>query len=381
MQARLLARIGCEVTVVTSGIHYMTGEDIRPHRGWCTEEIIDGIRVLKTWNVGHHRSSILRRLVNYASYTVLAGVAAILKGGKVDCVLAGTDPICMMPMIYTVSLMKRARMVLDERDLFPETAIALGVIRDGLLAKLLARLQVTFRRRASAILTATPGIRKRLIAYGCPEDKVHCLPSADVFIADESDAIEVASLRKETGRAFLVGYAGGLGMANDIPTLLRAAEHLTGFSDIAVVIIGSGERRTEYEDLCSEHGLTNVFFRGAVPRLHARRLLQQMDVCVQPLPDHEHFASTLTNKAFDYHALGRPMIFCGRGDNAELLAASGGGIAVPPGDDRALADAVIRLHDDARLREQMGASARRWFERNMTVERACTIIETVLARE
>ncbi|HDD35645.1 MAG TPA: hypothetical protein ENF30_02465, partial [Candidatus Desulfofervidus auxilii] len=178
MEARLLKRAGYKVTVITCGVQYMTGEDIRPYKAWCTEEIVEGIRILRTWAPKHHRQSLFRRIFNYTSYAILAGLASILKVRKVDRVFAGTDPIFMMPIVYLISLIKRAPMVLDERDLYPETAIALGIMKPGIFSKFLFKLQQFFRKQAVGILTATPGIKRRLIDYGVSPQKIFLLYNA-----------------------------------------------------------------------------------------------------------------------------------------------------------------------------------------------------------
>ena len=137
MEARLLKRVGFDVTVITSGVHYMTGKDTRPSKKWCSEEWRDGVRILRTWAPRGHRHKAWKRIMNYLSYTLLSGLAGLIFVRKVNRILAGTDPLIMMPVVFTLSLMKRAPLVLDERDLFPETAIALGVMREGLLSTLL----------------------------------------------------------------------------------------------------------------------------------------------------------------------------------------------------------------------------------------------------
>ena len=375
MEARLLVRAGYKVTVVTSGVQYMTGEDIRPYKAWCTEEFVEGVRILRTWAPKDHRRSLLRRVSNYLSYTILAGLASVLRVQKIDRIFAGTDPIFMMPMVYFISLIKKAPMVMDERDLYPETAIALGVIKPGALSDILFQIQQFFRRKAVGILAATPGIKKRLLSYGVPEGKVYLLYNAHVFVDDDTEPkYEIESLRELTHRKFLVGYVGGLGRANDIPTLLRAAERLKDMKQVGFVIVGSGEMRKSYIDFCKRKGLDNVTFLPAVPRKQARALVKQLDVCVQPLPQDGHFLSTLTSKTFDYHALGKPMIFCGSGDTAELLKESGGGIVVSPEDDQLLARAIKRLVKDEKLRKEMGKSAKEWFKENISISAAISII-------
>ncbi len=377
-----MAKAGYRVTVVTSGVQYMTGEDIRPYPAWCTEETIDGIRIFRTWAPKDHRRSVFRRIYNYVAYTFLAGLVSILKTQKMDRVFAGTDPIFMMPMVYLVSLIKKAPMVMDERDLYPETAIALGVIKKGALADLIFQVQQFFRRQAGGVLAATPGIRDQLLIYGMPSEKVHLLYNADVFVDEDigpewtGQGIELRL--KFPKKRFFAGYVGGLGKANDIFTLLRAAELLKDLEELEFVIVGSGEMRDRYMDFCREKALDNVVFFSAVPRREARVLMKKMHICIQPLPKGPHFSHTLTSKTFDYHGLGKPMIFSGQGDTVRLLHQTKGGIAVPSGDDKALSEAVRRLIKDPALRRDMGKSARKWYENNISPERGCAIMKEVM---
>jgi glycosyltransferase involved in cell wall biosynthesis len=379
MEARLMKMAGYDVTVITSGVQYMTGEDIRKGKGWVTEERIDGIRILRTWSVKKHRSSLIRRAANYISYTTLAMLAALFKTGKVDRVFAGTDPIFMAPMIFMVSAIKKAGLVLDERDLFPETAIATGIVKEGALTRLLFSMQQFFRRRAVSILTATPGIRRKLIEYGHPEEKVTLLYNGDAFVEEDLALTgDERSLREIAGAGFIAGYAGGLGIVNDVTTIIRAALRLKNIAGTAFVIVGEGEKRREYERWIREEGAQNIYFLGAQPRSKTRGLIKQMDVCLVALPAGEHFHATLTSKMFDYMAAGKPVLFCGGGDTQELLSIAGGGATVPPGDDRGLADLIVEFRDNERKRTSTGASGRKWFEENIGARQAADIIRKVM---
>ena len=378
MEARLLAQAGFRVTVITSGVQYMTGEDIRLQRGWCTEEWVEDIRILRTWAPSDYRRRLWKRLINYFCFTLLSALASFLRVGKIDRLLAGTEPIFMAPMVYLVSHLKRVSVVLDERDLFPEAAIDFKIIKEGVLSRLwLAMLQL-LRSRALAILAATPGIKAKLIAYGCPESKVFLLYNADPFLEEDLGVQNVMSLREMTGKKFLVGYTGGLGRTNDVATLLKAGKRIIDLHHVGIIIIGAGERSDFYKEYCQRHGLHNVFLLGAAPRSETRQFLGQMDVCVQPLPAQPYSDLTLTSKTFDYHGLWKPMIFCGTGDTENLLRKSGGGITVPPEDDKALAEAIRWFSQNDSLRVTMGASARQWFEQKITTEAACTIIKKAM---
>jgi glycosyltransferase involved in cell wall biosynthesis len=376
MEARLLHRAGFRVTVITAGVQYLTGEDIRPGQGWCVEEWVDGIRILRTWGPIQHRRSLRRRVLHYLSFTLLAGLASLFHVKKVDYVFAGTDPFFILPMVYLVALIKRASMIMDERDLYPDDAIGLGIIKEGWVSRLIFEMMQYFRRRASSILVATPTIRNRLLSYGCPDSKVFLLYNADVYLHEDIDQDYDRSLRVETGKQFLVGYAGGLGPSNDIPTLLRALEHLRYLDNLGVVIIGAGDRLKFYQEYCRDRGLENVYFTGPLSRRRTRNLINQLDVCLHVLPYKDEIS--LPSKIFDYQGLGKPMIFGGRGDTVDYLQVSGGGVVVPPEDDRALASAIRRLWEDKPFRLQMGVSARHYFERQITLDKACDIIKKTI---
>lgn len=379
MEARLMKMAGYDVTVITSGVQYMTGEDIRKGRGWVEEEDVDGIRVLRTWGVRGHRVSLFKRALNYAAFTFLMALAVVFKAGGADVVFAGTDPIFIMPVVYLASVMKRARLVLDERDLYPETAIAIGVVKEGWLTSLLFSMQEFFRRRSSFLLAATPGIRRKLVEYGHPEGKVSLLYNADVFIDEDlTGHANDDELRKMTGADFIVGYAGGLGIVNDVAVLLRAAYRLKDENGIAFVIVGEGEKRAEYEKWIKERGMVNVHFPGARPRAATRAFIKQMDVCAVALPAGEHFHATLTSKMFDYMAAGKPVLFCGAGDSAESLAKSGGGITAAAGDDESLASLIILLRRDEALRGRLGKANRIWFEENIGVSASVLMMSRAL---
>jgi|GEM_PF-2130518 len=379
MEARLLQKAGFDVTVITSGIHYMTGQDTRKSRGWCTEEWAEGIRILKTWGPTDFRRSTRGRLLHYLAFACLSGWAALTRVGRIDRIVAGTDPISIMPVVYLISLIKRASLVLDERDLYPETAIALGLLQESWFTRVLFALQQFCRRQARSILAATPGIRAKLTEYGHSANKIKILYNADVFLPEQTAAPkETISLRAETGRTFLVGYAGGLGQANDLLTLLRAAKALNHVAEIGVIIIGAGETLPRLKQFCQENHLDNVFFLGPQPRAVARSLLKQMDICVQPDPAHGFFSYALGSKTFDYHGLGKPTIFSGAGDCASLLAESGGGLTLPPGDAQALAAAILQLWQDEKTRRAMAEAAQSWFNQHVSVSAATNIIKQVM---
>ncbi|MHB8425170.1 MAG: glycosyltransferase family 4 protein [Gammaproteobacteria bacterium] len=387
MEARLMRDLGCEVIVVTSAIQYMTGTDLRDGRsGWCTAEHRDGIRILRVWGLRNYRANLWRRVLHYLIYASLAGMASLLRAGKADRVFVGTDPVFVTPIARVVARIKGARLVLDERDLYPETALALGVLKPGVLARMISAWQRFMRKRARRILAATPGIRTRLLELKVPTEHVRVLYNADAYLhaADhgQAGARQLLEHYVPKGTRFIVVYAGGMGRANDVDTLLNAAELLRSEHDIGFVLAGDGERRTDYEQRIRNSGL-NAVMTGPLPRNTARQLINGASACAcahkylkQPL-----FAGALASKTLDYLALGKAIVFCGEGDTVEVISGAGCGICCPPGDSKGLAEALRWLRDHPEEGVRMGQAARQWFEDHVGMQVASAAMAWALEME
>ena len=103
--AKLLKKSGVDITVVTSGVHYMTGKNIRPSKNLIAEEFVDGIRILKTWAPTNYRRSIFWRLTNYLCFAIMVAVTCLTKTKKVDRIVVGTDPFlfCLLFTFFQFS--------------------------------------------------------------------------------------------------------------------------------------------------------------------------------------------------------------------------------------------------------------------------------------
>ncbi len=380
VEARLLRESGYEVTVITSAVHYMTGKFIGSGSGWCREEMREGIRILRVWTIPDHRGSIVRRILNYSIFAVLAALAALLKVRKrLNCLFTATDPLFFMPFLMIVAAVKRVPVVLDERDLYPDTAIALGIVREGWLTRLVFAMLQLSRRRAASLLAATPGIKRRLVAHGHDPDRIHVLLNADPYLSVlDQPQVPAAVAEFRSRYRCLIGYAGTLGQADDVETIIRTAAELKHRNDLGFLIVGGGERYSEYVDLARKLELHHLLFLGPIPRGMTRAILAQCDLCLQAVLPDQFFRSTLTSKTFDYLGLGVPVIFAGAGDTADLLRESGAGIAVASLDAMAMAAAVTTLCDDDARRARLARAANVWYASHISISNCLHIIRTAI---
>jgi glycosyltransferase involved in cell wall biosynthesis len=161
---------------------------------------------------------------------------------------------------------------------------------------------------------------------------------------------------------FVVTYAGALGMANDISTILQAAKQLRDHPEIHFVLVGDGKERQNLETIAREWDLANVTFTGVVRKSEIPQVLAASDACVATLKDIPMFRTTYPNKVFDYMAAGRPTLLAIDGVIREVVEAAQGGVFIPPGDAENLAESTLWLSQNRERASRMGEAARRYVE-------------------
>lgn len=380
--ACLIRDLGYEPVVITAGTHYMTGEDIRRNRtGLLSEEDVGGFHVVKTYAPSDYRRSIARRILNYLAFAAGAVVAG-LRQPKIGLVLAATDPIFMMPVAFFLSFLKRVPLMLDERDVYPDTAVALGMLKSPMAIGILDWWHRLICRKSRAILAATPGIKRILLSKGVDESKIFVLPN----VRSDSPLPEACGIEEKIrshhgwGSRFVVLYAGNFGQANDFWTILKAAELLRdAYSQIHFAFIGAGEKKAQYMAFSRTENLYNVEFLNAMPWVELQRYLRAADLAVHAFPDVAFWNCTLPSKVFDYMWSAKPVLFSGRGDTADLIDASGAGEVTQPGDPLAFSQSIARLSQSPAKVHEMGEMAYRYMVEHFSIERLKETMRTAVA--
>jgi glycosyltransferase involved in cell wall biosynthesis len=259
------------------------------------------------------------------------------------------------PLAWLIAKLRGAPFLLEVRDLWPDTAIALGVIRSRPLIFVARCLESFVYRTADHIVVIGPEMKRRIVAKGIPPEKIEVIPQG------YQPGTASAGSREETRRTlgigddFVVMFTGSYGLANnDTGLILDAIAALRDEPGLTFVFVGDGDRKAEYVERCRREGLLNVRFLPMVPKNEVPALLAAGDACVMALPPGEFWKIFLQNKVFDYLGSGRPVVAAVAGDQEELLHESGGGLVVEPGDARGLADCMLKLKRDPELAARMG---------------------------
>jgi glycosyltransferase involved in cell wall biosynthesis len=362
--ARHLVDHGHQVTIVASTLSYLSGEGFSGSEGLAVQQDLDGVRVVRAYTYPSLHRSYVWRVVSFCTFMVTS-VWGGLCAGPIDLVMGTSPPIFQAVSAWLLALLRGRPLLLEVRDLWPEFAIDMGVLTNPVLVALSRRLERFLYGRATHILVNSPAYRDYLFTKGLPAAKVALIPNGtDPAMFDPEDQGERIRQRYNLTGKFVAVYAGALGLANDIGVILGAANRLRDQRHIHILLVGDGKERPVLEKLAAELNLPNITFAGAHPKSEMRDFLAAADVGLATLQDIPMFRMTYPNKVFDYMAAGRPTVLGIDGAIREVIDAAGGGVFVPPGDERAFADALLQLSLASDRVRQMGRSAREYVVRN-----------------
>ncbi|HWY67026.1 MAG TPA: glycosyltransferase family 4 protein [Terriglobales bacterium] len=377
--ARRLARMGHRFTIVTSQYSYLTGKEKSAFPNHYQ------IEVRFAGAIGGWHRSYFQRVVAFLSFMITAVITG-LRVETPDVVIGTSPPLFQAISAWLIATLRRRPFILEIRDLWPEFAVSLGLLRGRVLIWFARRLESFLYARAKEIIVNSPSYREYLLEQGIPESKISVIPNG-VDTSMYCPELNGDAFRRDHGMhdKFVVMYAGALGFANDIGCLLRAAARMHHRADIVFAIVGDGKELPRLRSEADSLRLNNVSFVAAQSKENMPNVLAAADVCVATLKDARMLKTTYPNKVFDYMAAGRPTVLAIDGAIREVIEKSQGGIFVPPGDDAALAEAILVLYESAELRKEMGQSARSFvashFDREIQAEQIAEILHRQSSRD
>ena len=359
--AQFLRARGHELVIVASDLNYQTGQRTVERAGLFAEQMIDGVRILRAYIFPALHRSYFWRIISFFSF-MFSSVWTALTVKDADIIMGTTPPIFQAVSAWVVAVIRRKPFLLEVRDLWPEFGVSMGVLKNPILIYLARWLEKFLYARATHILVNSPAYKDYMLGKGVPENKITYIPygtDVDMF----NPGVDGSSVRTDMGleNKFVVLYAGALGQANDIDTILRAAERLNYVSKIRFVLFGDGKERARLEVELKRMKLTNVIFAGVCPKKEMPLVVAASDVCLAILQDVPMFRTTYPNKVFDYMAAARGTVLVIDGVVRDVIESSGGGVFVQPGSDDGLAKTILELSNDPQRVRQMGLNARAYL--------------------
>lgn len=358
---RRWVRLGHEVTVITCAPNVPSGVVYDGYRNtWLRRETVEGIETIRVWTYLAANRGTALRIVNYLSYMVLAVIAG-LRTQRPDLVIATTPQFfCGWAGVW-VSRLRRLPFILEIRDIWPESIVAVGALGSPRLLRLLEHWERSMYRAATRIVTVGEGYQQQLEARGVDSERidvVHNGVDRKAFVG----AGDGSQVRAEfgLGDAFVVSYVGTIGLGSGLDVVLRAARRLEseGRRDIVFMLVGDGAVREDLERRARAERLDRVVFTGLQDKARIPAILAATDACLVHLTGQDLFRSVLPSKIFESAAMAKPIIMGVRGFAADLVERAEAGICIEPENETELVEAACRLAGDRALARKLGESGR-----------------------
>lgn len=384
--ATRLARLGHVVTVLTAFPNYPTGVVPAEYRGQLVRrEVIDGVEVVRVWCYIAPNRGFARRVLAQLSFGFTAALLGWNAVNRPDMIILGSPPLFNVIGGRMLARLKGCPFIFMVADLWPEAAIQLGALRNRFFIRLSEWLEWSTYRKARRVWVVTEGMRETLLSRG--------LPARQMFLLTYGvDCAKFHPRSREEARAalgwesrFTALYAGGHGASHGLSMVLDAAAYLLAHEDIQILLVGDGGEKAELMEQAQRRGLKNVTFLPGQPHECVPILMAAADVCLVPVCTAPIFQGARSVKMYEAMACGRPMVLAMDGEARQIVEhEAGAALYAPPGDGRAMAEAILRLYRQPELREEMGRRGRAYAEAHcdydhLTVE-LHTCIEMLLGK-
>ena len=362
-----LKKLGVDVSVLTAMPNYpqMKIYDGYEGKDYMYEEI-EGIPVHRSSIYLPKSKSIVQRLLNYFSFVYSSARVGKNKVGEVDVIMCESPPLFLGYSALYLKRKKKAKLIFNVSDLWPESAEKLGVVTNKWMLKLAYRLEKKLYRKSVLVTGQTQGICKS-INLRFPEVKTYWLPNG-VDVSYYNPSIVTSNWRKENGfneNDILFLYAGIIGLAQGLEIILAAAEKLKNNASIKFILLGSGPEKETLQAIKKEKQLSNVYFFDAVSKTQMPQIIQASDVSVIPLRKLDLFLGAIPSKIFENLAMEKPVLLAVDGEARELFVNQGKcALYSEPENIMDLVKNVLLLANDPELRKQLGKKGRSYVEQS-----------------
>lgn len=353
---RQWAADGDDVTVVTCAPNHPIGKLYpgflnRPYQRSRWE----GVNVVRVLTYVTPNEGVLKRTANYLVYMLAATFASVFVR-RVDIVVSTSPQFFNGVAGYFVSAMLGVPWLLEIRDLWPESILELGAIKNRWLIRLLHAMARFGYRKADHIVVVTDAFKRHIVQLGVDPDRITVIKNGvdlTLFKPKECDHDFRASIGMN-GK-FVASYVGTHGLAHGLETIIEAASMLRGHDHIGFLLVGDGAERKRILAMRDALGLTNVVMLDQQSRDAMPKVWSATDVSLVILRDKPVFATVIPSKMFETMAMRRPIILGVAGESRQIVEQAGAGFCIPPENARSLADAILAISGDRVLAEKFGA--------------------------
>lgn len=375
--ARELVIRGHEVVVLTGKPNYPKGEYYEGYQyeGEVREEYF-GVQIIRVPLRKRGKGGALNLIRNYFSYVINANKYIRKHQMVFDAILC--YEISPITQAYPALYCKKkygGKVLLWVQDLWPESVTAAGGVRNKLALHILDRMVKRIYSKCDVLLVQSEGFKKSILSKGDFASKIVYAPNWAENLYLDNKAINKENIAAMMPNGFRVMFAGNVGKAQDVGSIIKAAYETKDVPEIKWIIVGDGRARSSVEEQAKQLGLTDtVFFLGRHPMEQMPTFFSYADVMLVSLKDEYIFSLTIPAKTQSYMASGKPIVSMLNGEGNSIVEKAKCGLTAASGDYKKLAENVRTLYKSGKQElKQMGENGLNYylkhFDKKLVVDR------------
>lgn len=322
-------KLGIDVTVITCVPNFPAGKVFGGYKNRLYQsEYIDGIKVIRVWSYITANEGTLKRIVDYVSFAVMGFISSLFI--KTDIIIATSPQFFTAIAGRMSSLIKRKPWIMEVRDIWPESIVAVGAMKKSKAIVFLEKIERHLYRSASKIVVVTDSFKKNIIKKGIDSNKIFVIKNGvfiDKFKPTPKDSNLLSYLNLEN--KFIIAYFGTHGMAHKLDFILKCAKIIND-PDLHFLFIGDGAERENLLKLKEELALNNVTMLYSVPKDEIQNYISIIDVALVNLKKSDTFKSVIPSKIFENTAMHKSILLGVEGESRDLVESYHVGICFEP---------------------------------------------------
>lgn len=374
--------LGCKITVITGVPNFPRGEIFNGYQNKLYQiEKIHGIIVKRVWTFIYPNKGFFLRIVDYLSFMFSSLICGLLSSKK-DVIIATSPQFFTLISGFIISKIKKVPLVLEIRDLWPESIVSVGAIKEkSFVITLLKKIAIFLYNRSELIICVTNSFKNDLIKKGVSKNKIKVVPNGfemDKSLQPNESISEVVKRHKINNEKFIISFIGTIGMAHGLEIILEAA-HKVG-DDFLFLVIGEGARKEILIDKAEKRSIDNILFLDNLEWQEIVNINQIIDVHLVHLIKNNEFKKVIPSKIFESMALKKPIIMGVEGESRKILDSAKCAINIEPENYNDFVKAIHYFKDNPQKIVTKGVNGfnymRKNYSRKILAEKMIEIIKS-----
>tara|TARA_B100000161_G_scaffold243866_1_gene197798 strand:- start:1343 stop:2563 length:1221 start_codon:yes stop_codon:yes gene_type:complete len=362
--------MGFEITVITGVPNFPKGKIFNGYKNKIYQiEKIHGIIVKRVWTFIYPNKGFFLRVLDYLSFMFSSLVCGLLSAKK-DVIIATSPQFFTLISGFFISKIKKIPLVLEIRDLWPESIVSVGVMKEkSFLITFLKKIAISLYNQSELIVCVTNSFKNDLIKKGVNENKIKVIPNGfeiDKSLKPSESINKVLRRYGINNDKFIISFTGTIGMAHGLEIILDAASQVS--DDIIFFVIGEGARKKILIDKAKKRSINNIFFIDHLEWQEIVNINQIIDVHLVHLIKNDEFKKVIPSKVFESMALKKPIIMGVDGESRKILDDAECSINIEPENANDLVKAIYYFKNNPEEIDRKGIKGFNYMLKNFSRE-------------